>query len=465
MLEILKSDFYGQSPYRRSALLKIFFAALAIRWIYSLILFTSMGQAGLTGVDSSTYLQNAEAFAASITSGISQEWLWVGPDPNMMPLFTWALALNALIAGKYTAISFVLMQGAIDAGTCLLIYALAKAIDQRIALIAAIVSAVNPTQIVLAAYVYSDSLFLFFVTLLLVGSAQYIHQPSWRSAGLMALGLGGAVTSRELVLPFGPVLLAFILVSLVIRRQFRLIHLAQLVAVGAALALCVAPTVLLNHAQYGSWALSPKTGMHMSRWIVPLVREAKDGTPWAVGLAETERLTVERFGPNPTNPFELSRRYELVSIEELRRLGIGAIAKAWCLGAAINLGAPAIILSPPIMSLPRTGFYATTGGSIFEKIGKFLFHSNNPIYAWVLLIGIAGVAAIRIVQLLGLIEIFRSGGNIWILLMLAGWLIYILAINGPVASPKYRLPIEPVLAVLTAAGLCRFLKPSHRVLV
>ena len=33
------------------------------------------------------------------------------------------------------------------------------------------------------------------------------------------------------------------------------------------------------------------------------------------------------------------------------------------------------------------------------------------------------------------------------------WFLYILAINGPVASPKYRLPIEPVLMVLTGAGL------------
>ena len=26
------------------------------------------------------------------------------------------------------------------------------------------------------------------------------------------------------------------------------------------------------------------------------------------------------------------------------------------------------------------------------------------------------------------------------------------AVNGPVASPKYRLPMEPALAVLTGAG-------------
>jgi hypothetical protein len=37
--------------------------------------------------------------------------------------------------------------------------------------------------------------------------------------------------------------------------------------------------------------------------------------------------------------------------------------------------------------------------------------------------------------------------------LFAGWIGYILVVNGPVASPKYRLPIEPVLVLLSAAGL------------
>ena len=50
----------------------------------------------------------------------------------------------------------------------------------------------------------------------------------------------------------------------------------------------------------------------------------------------------------------------------------------------------------------------------------------------------------------------RRGANWAGLLLLAGWVAYILLLNGPVASPKYRLPIEPALAVLTGAGLAAF---------
>jgi hypothetical protein len=41
---------------------------------------------------------------------------------------------------------------------------------------------------------------------------------------------------------------------------------------------------------------------------------------------------------------------------------------------------------------------------------------------------------------------------------MALWIGFILAANGPIASPKYRLPIEPVLCVVTAAGV-RLLRP------
>jgi hypothetical protein len=38
------------------------------------------------------------------------------------------------------------------------------------------------------------------------------------------------------------------------------------------------------------------------------------------------------------------------------------------------------------------------------------------------------------------------------LLLLSGWVAFILLVNGPIASPKYRLPLEPVFSVMSAAG-------------
>jgi hypothetical protein len=136
----------------------------------------------------------------------------------------------------------------------------------------------------------------------------------------------------------------------------------------------------------------------------------------------------------------------------MAELGTAATVKAWIFGAAVNLGSPAVTLSPPVMSLPRTGFYATPGATPLEKIGNFLFRSSNALYAWIVLAGIAGLAAVRLVQLIGFFAVLRRPEHWPILLLLASWIAYILLVNGPVASPKYRLPIEAPLMVFAGAG-------------
>ena len=112
---------------------------------------------------------------------------------------------------------------------------------------------------------------------------------------------------------------------------------------------------------------------------------------------------------------------------------------------------PAVNLSPPVLQLPRKGFYATPGATPAEKIFNFVFRSDNSYYALALLLGGIGVAIVRLIQLSGLVSLARSVPISNVLLLL-GWIGYILAVNGPVASPKYRLPMEPALNVLTGAG-------------
>ena len=102
--------------------------------------------------------------------------------------------------------------------------------------------------------------------------------------------------------------------------------------------------------------------------------------------------------------------------------------------------------------MPRTGFFATTGRTVFDKIGNFLFHSDNAVYAWALLLGVAGVAFCGCCSCAACSP-WSASANAWpIQSLFALWTGFILAANGPVASPKYRLPIEPVLCVLSGAG-------------
>jgi 4-amino-4-deoxy-L-arabinose transferase-like glycosyltransferase len=429
----------------------ILLGAFVLRWGYALTLYVTMGDGGLTGLDSMDYLRYAQAFAANASDGNLSGWQWLGPNLHMMPFFTWLLAGCFAISGTQGPLLYVLVQGAADTWTCLLVHRIAFQFDSRFAIPSAIAAAVNPTQIVMAGLVYSDTPFVTFVALSVLASLRWLAAPTARNATLIGIGLGAAALFRALIVPWGIASIAFLATVALLRRQFRMWEVRQLAVATIILALAVTPILLRNHAQYGALSLTPQGGMHLTRWIVPLVKEAKDGTPWDQTYALMEKRTEERFGLQTNNPFENSRRYIEIGNEAMREMGLLPAIKAWAYGAAINMASPALLISPPVSQLPRTGFFATPGANMAEKIFNFVFRSDNARYAQLLLVGIAGVALIGLIQLAGLLALWRTS-EIAALLFCAALIGYVLAINGPVASPKYRLPVEPILNVLTGAG-------------
>ena len=450
-------------PAPMRALVCLFAIALALRWAYVGAFYALFGADGLKGPDSEGYLVLARGFADAVAAGKIAGWAWLGPDLSLMPLFTWTIALHSALAGELSALTFVLFQGAFDAGTCLLVAGIARMVVPRAALWAGYAAALTPTFIVLSGLVYSDTLFVFFATLSLFASLRWLAAPGWRSALLLGAALGLAAMIRVAIVPWALPLGLFLAVVVLIRRQVRVAQLAQLLGAGAILAACLAPVLARNVTLYGAWSLTPQSGNHLAYWIFPLVKESVDGTPREATKKVNDARIATRFGPMPTsNPFADSARYRAFAEEELAKLGYGAMARAWAFGAAINLVSPAVVHVPPVSALSRRGFYDTPGANLWEKLQAFLFGSGSTLYAWLLLLGLSGVAIFRLVQLVGLFAVMRRGANVAGLLLLAGWCLYILALNGPIASPKYRLPLEPALAMLTGAGLAAFFGRRRR---
>jgi hypothetical protein len=436
-----------------SIVLKIFFGALAIRWAYALSLYFTMGDDGLQGVDSQTYVAYAAQFATTIKSGSVAGWQWLGPEPGIMPLFMWIITLDALAFPEFVPLTYVLTQCVLDAGTCVLVYLIATTINERYSLPAAAAAILNPTQIVMCGLAYNDTPFTFCAALFLFGAVRYLREPQWRHAVLIGGGLGAASLIRIVGAPWIVVMVLFLGGVLAIQRRLTFQHFNQLVAASVIAGTCVGVLLIRNVDVYGAWAITPQGGKHFAIWVVPLANEARDGTPWTTSRDKLEARKLERFGPMPANPFEDSRQYMEIGKEAGAREPLSAFAKSWLLGASLNLGSPAIILSPPVSQLPRTGFYATQGNNIFDKVWNFLLRSDNPAYAWILLLGIAGVAVVRCVQLVGVVAAVQNRSERVAIALFALWSCYMLAANGPVGSPKYRLPIEPVLMLAAGAGI------------
>jgi 4-amino-4-deoxy-L-arabinose transferase-like glycosyltransferase len=445
-------------PPSNRALIVLFMVALALRALYAVAFYALVGVDGLKGPESHGYLIMTRDFAEAVMAGRVTGWAWLGPDLSLMPFVTWALTVSQIFARDFAALAFVLGQSVFDAGTCLFIVGIARQIVPRAALAAGYAAACTPTFIVMSGLVYTDTLFVFFATASLYAALRWLGAPSLRWALLLGAAIGFAALVRIGIAPWAAAAWIFLAaVSLIRRGGWPPIR--QLVAGGIIVLACLAPILARNVSTHGAWSLTPHGGQHLAYWVLPLVKEFADGTPRDTTTKEIDARVAARYGPMPTGkPFADSERYTAFAQEELAKLGVGAVARAWAYGAAINLGSPAVVHIPPVSALPRRGFYETPGSNLWEKSQAFLFGSGNTLYAWLLMLGILGVATFRLVQIVGFFTLLRRGANVAGLLLLAGWIVYILALNGPVASPKYRLPIEPVLALLTGAGLVAFVR-------
>jgi 4-amino-4-deoxy-L-arabinose transferase-like glycosyltransferase len=434
-------------------LLKIFLAALAVRWAYSTTIFFFMGDPGLETLDSTTYVAYAQDLAKNLRAGTVTGSHWFGDNTYTMPLFDWLSALPFVVFGNaYGTFAYVLMEGVFDAGTCLAVYGIASRLSPRVALASAIFAIVNPTQIVLSGLFYTDTPFVFFVASAFYASFRWTEVPSRRNALFLGLSLGCAALMRAVIVPWALFLLATIAVR-VLFRKLPLRQLASLATALLALCLCVSVIIAKNYTKYGTANLTSQGGVHLALTVVPLAREMQDRTPFTTTSSEMEARTIDRFGPHSSDPFEQSGRYTIIAKEALADIGLKPIVKSWLSGMAINLASPAILLSPPVSQIPRRGFYDTPGASFFDKAFNYVFRSGQLTYTVLLLAGAIGLAGLRLLQLIGAAWLSRRTANWPALFLIASWFGYILLVNGPVASPKYRLPLEPLCNILSGAGL------------
>jgi len=320
-----------------------------------------------------------------------------------MPLYGGFVALLHLVVAGATPIAVALSQCAIDAGTCVVVALIGRQLAPALTLWAGLVAAALPTMVVIGPYLLTDTLFTAFAATALWAALRWHDRQDWRMAALLGTALAAAAMTRQVIVPWAVFVLVLLAAAALWRRRSTAVRFAHVSLAGLLVAAPLLGLAAHNHAKYGAFALSSQSGTHLLGWIVPLTMEARDGTPHAEGAAKMSRLLRARhpdFGQ--LGPFEQSRVPSELALERLAELGPVPIAEAWAIGAAINLMAPASTQAAPVAALPRTGFYDTPGETKLDKIRAFLFENENTAYAWLLLLGVAGVALFRIVQLWGL---------------------------------------------------------------
>jgi 4-amino-4-deoxy-L-arabinose transferase-like glycosyltransferase len=386
-------------------------------------------------------------------------WSTLLSETDRMPLVPLVLAgVQSTLGNVPRAVAVI--QAVVDAGTCTLIAGLGALVSPLVGLVAGVFAALSLTLIVFSTQILTDTLFLFFFTLMLLAGAHFLLRPGSALALLAGLAGGLALATRPAIalLLAAAVPLVFVIAMVQRRRVLRALTAAMLFVVGAAAP--VAPVLLRNVIEYGTINLTSQTGQHLAFWIVPLVTQRADGTPYQTSVDRMQALYQQRLAERglraETNPFRLAAIRTEVAREEMARLPLAAYAKAWLEGMAVNLGAPALLADPRVRALPKPSFYNKPGTSLWERRALAYVFDEPGRYQVLLIAGLIGMLPFLALEAIGFVMLARTLP--WAAILAGGVLAYFFLLNGPVATAKYRLPMEPVLIVLAAIPLARLVE-------
>src|SRR5262249_56296710 len=102
----------------------------------------------------------------------------------------------------------------------------------------------------------------------------------------------------------------------------------------------MAPGLVRNAIRYDSLSVTSQTGDYLALWIVPLVTERADGTPYQTTFDRMDARYRQQAGAEP-NPFRRSDIASGLAWQEMARLPPAALATAWLEGLVVDPGAPA----------------------------------------------------------------------------------------------------------------------------
>ena len=434
-------------------MLIIFLSAFCIRLAY---LFLIYGDASSLMIeDSKLYLKLAENILSNQSQSLDFNTLF--PSTEDMPLYPLFISGVFSLFGK-SEICLVLSQIIIDSMTCVLIALIAKEFDRCIFLLTGVFAACNPTQIVISSIILTDTIFLFFVTIAFLTLIKCAKKISWIYLILLAIALALGIMTRAVLMPWA-IFVTVYLLFLTTRYQR---HFKNYLIILFSIFLCLlilSPQLERNYTYYGTFQLVDKTGNHYLNWVVPMIRQMNEGISHSRAAAENHQLLAQ--DPNYTsskNPFEKSDIQMMYAVEKMKQMGPLTVAQAWILGGSINLFSPAISLSPPFKNLTHKGLYEIEGSNRYEKIWNFLFKNENTTYSRVFLFSLIVTVLVRLIQVYGLSALLvrpgflRHAGALFLI-----WIAYVLLVNGPIGSPKYRLPLEPMLLIFLSIAFTNFI--------
>lgn len=435
----------------RAQFLIIFLFALAVRLAHTAWLLHD--GVPLLAEDANYYWSLGEAILAHGGHFMHDAGIGAIPESERMPLYPYLLAgIRGLGGGLGSALC---VNAILDSVTCTVIAAIAGKWSPRAGLISGILAALSPSLIIHAGMILTESLFMLPLSIALYGCVAYLADPGPRPAVLTGLSLGIATLARAVTLPMIFVLTAVAPLIALIRNRGKKSAVLSACAIAFCALAILSPLSVRNMVVLGSPALNSQSGNHLTLWILPLLLQQETGRPFGEITSEINKVIDRDFAARgyddpKTNLMTRSEAMSDIGWAMLKDISLQTWITSIGKASIVNLGAPAVILHPSIRALSNTSFYETAGSGLVDRIIRFLSHAD-PRFVTAIVVGCIGSVVMSALSLAGLVLLFRA--HPWAATFAVLYILYFSLLNGPVLSPKYRLPMEPVLIALAAIAV------------
>lgn len=456
----------GRVGFEPKLLLIVFAVAFALR-LANLCHIATEPEIALTE-DASLYWNGArdwiDSGSFSRRSGLATDHPTYLPEHERVPgYFLFLLPIRAIFGEMHIPVLFV--QSLLDALTCVLIALLGHRISRETGLLAGSLAAVWPNMIIHSGLILTETVFLFLTALLMLAALRFADTLRLRDAWLTGLLCGAAIMVRP-VIQFIPLLIIAATAALpILRRRGWRIAVSASVMLVLGTVIPVAPHVLRNYIVFDTPRLTSQTGVHLLYWVASQVEQIEGDATFdeltdRYSTQLETRLAARGILPDASDPFERDAEMQRLAATILAAQPWHSIASAWLQGATLNLFTPAILADPRIRRLKQASFMDSTGGDIFGRARNLLATAPPP-YLTAAIVGALGSIASSVLAAFGVFVALRQAPLLALLNL--GIIVYFLLVTGPVASPKYRIPIEPAIILFCAAALTAIATSWRRV--
>lgn len=421
--------------------------ALLLRLTYQAGM-TAFGGSFDNGSDSGKYLEAARSF---VTFGI-----W--PATDRLPLYTAFIASVFKTVGSESLRAVVSIQAVFDMFSVLAIGLSARAFSKTLTIPAAATAAILPNFLVHASYILQENLFLLFLSWALCALLWSLK--SQRTILLLTVSgvlFGMTLWTRISLTYFPLVLVPTLAIALRVDREwpwYRCITTALIPAF--TMFLMATPLLWHNYQAYGYVALSSQSGDHLLNWIYGCLATSWPCADRIKMLADIRPIVADyarSIGGPDANPFAISAFMQNLALQRILELPFSQISLGMAWGAFKNLMQTGFYQVLVQFKQPLTFVSAMPGGDLGQRVIAFAaVNKTNP---FMIMWTVSQVILVlsRAIQTLGVITGLRQRQYRGMTMLLLVLIAYTLALNGPVADPKYRIPFEPALVILFALGI------------